>query len=141
VRPPEKLASFHRFISLSGDTERRTGLDNAAGETASVCGVRAFCAFCLSSRRERMRLEPERAGSGCRIDANLLPPCCFVPTAMDIAMMAAAQRSVNSSLTFRPSARCCAKRKCCGSEGERPQSCLVTNLTCSDRECDAAQDG
>ena len=39
-----------------------------------------------------MRLEPERAGGGVRINAGLLPPCRFVATAMDLTMMAAAER-------------------------------------------------
>jgi hypothetical protein len=39
-----------------------------------------------------MRLQPQRAGGGGRIDASLLPPCRFVATAMDLAMMAAAER-------------------------------------------------
>src|SRR5271170_2533180 len=41
--------------------------------------------------------------------------------------------TVNSSLTLRPSARCCwAYRRWCASDGRRPQmrhGCLATNLT------------
>jgi hypothetical protein len=39
-----------------------------------------------------MRLEPERAGGRDRIKASPLPPYRFVVTAMDLAMMAAAER-------------------------------------------------
>jgi hypothetical protein len=39
-----------------------------------------------------MRLQPQRAGGGGRVNASLLPPCRFVATAMDFAMMAAAER-------------------------------------------------
>jgi hypothetical protein len=39
-----------------------------------------------------VRCEPERAGGGGRINASLLPPYRFVATAMDLAMMAAAER-------------------------------------------------
>ena len=41
---------------------------------------------------KRMRFEPERTGGGARIDAGLFPPCCFIATAMDLAMMPAAER-------------------------------------------------
>ena len=39
-----------------------------------------------------MRFEPERAGSGGGNNASLFPPCRLVDTAMDLAMMAAAER-------------------------------------------------
>ena len=39
-----------------------------------------------------MHLEPQRTGAGGRINASLLPPRRFVATAMDLAMMAAAER-------------------------------------------------
>jgi hypothetical protein len=39
-----------------------------------------------------MRLQPKRTGSAGRIDASIFPPCCLVATAMDLAMMAAAER-------------------------------------------------
>ena len=39
-----------------------------------------------------MRFEPERTGGGAGINAGLLPPCRLVATAMDLAMMAAAER-------------------------------------------------
>jgi hypothetical protein len=39
-----------------------------------------------------MGLKPQRAGGGGRIDASFLPPCRFVATAVDLAMMAAAER-------------------------------------------------
>ena len=39
-----------------------------------------------------MRLQPQRAGGGGRVDASLLPPGRFVAAAMDLAMMAAAER-------------------------------------------------
>jgi hypothetical protein len=39
-----------------------------------------------------MRLQPERASRGGRIDASFLPPCRFIATAMDLAVMSAAER-------------------------------------------------
>ena len=39
-----------------------------------------------------MRLQPQRAGSNGRINASIFPPSDFIATAMDLAMMAAAQR-------------------------------------------------
>ena len=39
-----------------------------------------------------MRLQPQRAGGDGWIDTGLFPPCGFITTAMDLAMMAAAQR-------------------------------------------------
>ena len=39
-----------------------------------------------------MRFEPERTGSRTGINAGLFPPCRLVVTAMDLAMMAAAER-------------------------------------------------
>ncbi len=39
-----------------------------------------------------MRLEPKRAGVHGRIDTGRRPPRGFVPTAMDLAVMAPAQR-------------------------------------------------
>ena len=47
---------------------------------------------CLRSCRQRMRLQPQRAGSDGWINAGLFPPCGFIATAMDLAMMASAQR-------------------------------------------------
>jgi hypothetical protein len=39
-----------------------------------------------------MRFEPKRTGSGAGINAGLFPPCRLVATAVDLAMMAAAER-------------------------------------------------
>ena len=39
-----------------------------------------------------MRSEPEHTGSRTGINAGLFPPCRLVATAMDLAMMAAAER-------------------------------------------------
>jgi hypothetical protein len=39
-----------------------------------------------------MRLQPERASCGGRINTTLLPPCRFLATAMHFAMMSAAER-------------------------------------------------
>ena len=39
-----------------------------------------------------MRFEPERTGRGGRIHTGLLPPCRLIATAMDLAMMTAAER-------------------------------------------------
>ena len=40
-----------------------------------------------------MRVQPERTSRGGRIDASFLPPCRFLATAMDFAMMTAAERN------------------------------------------------
>ena len=39
-----------------------------------------------------MRLQPKFAGGCGRINASLLPPCRFVATSMDLAMMTATER-------------------------------------------------
>jgi len=39
-----------------------------------------------------MRLHPKLAGGSGRINASLLPPCRFVATSMDLAMMTATKR-------------------------------------------------
>jgi hypothetical protein len=39
-----------------------------------------------------MRLQPQRTGSDGRINAGIFPQCGFIATAMDLAMMAPAQR-------------------------------------------------
>jgi hypothetical protein len=39
-----------------------------------------------------MRLQPQASGSDGRINASIFPPCGFISTAMDLAMMASAQR-------------------------------------------------
>ncbi len=39
-----------------------------------------------------MRLQPQRAGGDDRIDTGLFPPSGFIATAMDLAVMASAQR-------------------------------------------------
>jgi hypothetical protein len=50
-----------------------------------------------------MHLQPERTGDGCRIDASLLPPCRFIAKAVDLAMMAAAER--HRELVAHPAAK------------------------------------
>ena len=39
-----------------------------------------------------MRLQPQAPGGDGRINASIFPPCGFIATAMDLAMMASAQR-------------------------------------------------
>jgi hypothetical protein len=41
-----------------------------------------------------------------RIDIELLPPFEFIAALVELAMVRATQRTVNSSLTLRPNARC-----------------------------------
>ena len=53
-------------------------------------GGRAFAAHLVGRCWQRMRLQPERAGSDGRINASLFPPCGFITGAMGLAMMAAA---------------------------------------------------
>jgi hypothetical protein len=50
-------------------------------------GGRAFAAHLVGSCRQRMGLQPERAGSDGWINASVFPPCGFITTAMDLAMM------------------------------------------------------
>jgi hypothetical protein len=52
-----------------------------------------------------MHLQSKRAGRDGRINAEIFPPCGFIATAMDLAMMARHSGTLNSSLTLRPSAR------------------------------------
>lgn len=60
--------------------------------TYSDSSARAFEARFVGCRRQRMRLQPQRAGGAGRIDPGLLPPSGFVATAMDLTVMTAAQR-------------------------------------------------
>ena len=53
---------------------------------------RAIAAHFVWSCRQRMRLQPQRAGNDIRVDTGLLPPRGFIATAMDLPMMAPAQR-------------------------------------------------
>jgi hypothetical protein len=39
-----------------------------------------------------MRLQPEPASNGRRVDAGIFPPSNFIPTAVHLAMMSPAQR-------------------------------------------------
>jgi hypothetical protein len=55
-------------------------------------GGRAFAFHFARSCRQRMHLQPQRAGSEGRINASSFPPRGFIARAMDLAMMAAAQR-------------------------------------------------
>jgi hypothetical protein len=52
-----------------------------------------------------------RAGCDGRIKPGGFPPCGFIATAMDLAMVSSKNGMMNSSLTVRPSARLCAKRR------------------------------
>ena len=54
------------------------------------------------SRRQRMRLQPQRAGGDGRIDTGLFPPCGFIATAMDLTVMAPAQRHGELIADFAP---------------------------------------
>jgi hypothetical protein len=51
-----------------------------------------------------MRLQPQRAAGGTRIDAGLFPPCHFVATAVDLAMMPAAEWHGKLIAYLRPNA-------------------------------------
>jgi hypothetical protein len=58
----------------------------------SGSGGRAIGAHFVRSCWQRMRLQPQRASSDGRINASIFPPCGFIATAMDLPMMAAAER-------------------------------------------------
>ena len=78
------MASFW----ISGASSRGTDVESevAAREAATDQGSG------LQQLTKRVRLEPERAGGADGIDPGILPPCGFVAAAVDLAMMAAAQR-------------------------------------------------
>jgi hypothetical protein len=61
--------------------------------------------------RLRMRHEPQRAGGPGRIEPEFLPPPGFITVTMDLAMIPRQSGTVNSSLTLRPRARFCVKRR------------------------------
>ena len=49
-----------------------------------------------------MRLQPQRAGGDGRIDTGLAPPCGFIAAAMDLTVVAAAQRDGELITHFSP---------------------------------------
>ena len=49
-----------------------------------------------------MRLQPKRTGSNSRINASICPPCGFIAGAMDVTVMAAAQRHGEFIADFTP---------------------------------------
>jgi len=60
------------------------------GETSSSDGRVVDC-FSFSDR-QRMRFQPECSSGSSRIDTDLLPPCWLIAIAMQLAMMATAER-------------------------------------------------
>ena len=82
--------SWLRLVVRSRDGE--AGIDTDESDTASGFGAWVLHASSLPFRRERMRFEPQCTGGDSRINADLLPPRRLVATAMDFAMMAAAER-------------------------------------------------
>jgi hypothetical protein len=60
--------------------------------TYSDSSGRAFVARFVGCCRQRMLLQPQRAGWDGRIDTGLLPPSGFIATAMDLTVVTAAQR-------------------------------------------------
>jgi hypothetical protein len=81
-----------RFIIRAWFGDRPITLGVSLISADSGNGGRAFAPHFIRTRRQRMRLQPKRTGSAGRIDASIFPPCCLVATAMDLAMMAAAER-------------------------------------------------
>jgi hypothetical protein len=83
---------------------------------------------------QRMCLQPQRARGGSGIDTDLVPLCCFIAAAVDLAMMPPAQRHGEFVADFsakRPRLR---KSQMVGIGGTRPQTrhgCWATDLTCS----------
>ena len=61
--------------------------------------------------RERMGFKPKPAGSRKRIYSHVLPPCPSLSERWISRWCVRQSGTVNSSLTLRPSARHCAKRK------------------------------
>ena len=64
--------------------------------------ARAFAAHLIGTCRQRMRLQPKCTGSDGRINASICPPCGFVAGAMDLTVMAAAQRDCEFVADFAP---------------------------------------
>jgi hypothetical protein len=79
-----------------------------------------------------MRFEPKRASRCCRGNAGLLPPCCFVATAVDLAMWP--RHSGTNKLVADP-----VHRKGCGRKPNKP-SCQHSGRG-PGREPGAAQAG
>ncbi len=106
VRAHAVRPRYRKTISFSVETETadRLQLDRASFRNRPITlgvslisadsgnGGRAFAAHFVRTCRQRMCLQPKRAGRCCRVNASLLPPCRFVATAMQLAMMAAAKR-------------------------------------------------
>src|SRR5215472_1866870 len=81
-----------------------------------------------------MRLQPQHASGGCRINTELVPPRGFVAAAMDLAVVPATERDSEFITDLAPSAGDCAKRRWWASAGRRPHTkhgCLATDLTWS----------
>src|SRR5262245_36207180 len=81
-----------------------------------------------------MRFLPKAPRDFHCIDLYILPPSDFIAGLVQLSMMPTHKGTVNSSLTLRPIARGCAKRRRCGSDGCRPQirqGCEATNFRCA----------
>ena len=62
----------------------------------------ALEALFVRIRWQRMGLQPQRAGSDGRIDTGLFPPRGFIATAMDLTVVAPAQRHGELIAHFSP---------------------------------------
>ena len=56
----------------------------------------------MRSRRQRMGLQPQRAGRDGRINTGLDPPCSFVAATMDLTVVTPAQRHGELIAHFSP---------------------------------------
>jgi hypothetical protein len=79
-----------------------------SGGGAKACRVEGVVCWKEVIRAQRPFRKLSARG---RVNTNIFPPCGFVAAAMGVAMMPRHSGTVNSSLTLRPSARCCATRR------------------------------
>lgn len=86
------------------------------------------------TERQRMAVQPERAGNRCRINPELFSPGRFIAVAMHFEMMAAAEWNGELVTDLTTERAALVKRRWWASQGIRPQTrhgCWATRWTCS----------
>ena len=79
-----------------------------------------------------MTRQPQRPRASRRIDADFPPPCGFIATAVNFAMVSATQRNGELIADLAPECSGLRKSQMMGIRGLRPQikqGCLATDLT------------
>lgn len=82
-------------LVLAPTAEQSRIIWNSVSRAQGIQGVlqhRKLLYPCHGTDRQRMCLQPQGAGRSHWVNVSLLPPCRFVSTAMQLAMMAAAKR-------------------------------------------------